>query len=89
MNQKLLFDGPDDLVTRAVDAEWAMNDALAAFNAGDTCEFAANFKVYADSVRVHTAYGKLIVAAGLQAEYRQASIDRLNDYTRSIPAQTT
>jgi len=81
----LLFGGTHDLVTRALDAEWAMNDALNALNTGDTCEFAVNFSLYAEAVRVHTAFGKLIVEAGLQSEYRQGSIDRINEYTRQIP----
>ena len=70
-------------VTRCLDAEWAMNAALNTLNAGQKLEaFASDFAAYADAVRLHTEIGKLVVAEGLQAEYRQARIDRINAFTR-------
>ena len=72
-------------VTRCVDSDWEMNAALNTLNAGRTLKtFASDFAAYAEAVRVNVALRKLVVAEGLQAEYRQASIDRINAFTRVV-----
>jgi hypothetical protein len=72
-------------VTQCLDAEWAMDAALNTLNAGRTLKtFASDFAAYAEAVRVNVALGKLVVAEGLQAEYRQARIDRINAFTRVV-----
>jgi len=62
-----------------------MDAALNTLNAGRTLKtFASDFAAYAEAVRVNVALGKLVVAEGLQAEYRQARIDRINAFTRVV-----
>ena len=72
-------------VTQCLDAEWAMDAALNTLNAGRTLKtFASDFAAYAQAVHVYAALGKMIAARGLQAEYRQARIDRINAFTRVV-----
>lgn len=70
------------IVQQAVDAEWQINAGVAAMNgARDRKEIASAMQAYAQALLTHKELGRSIVAEGLQAEYRQASIDRINQYT--------
>lgn len=71
-------------VTQCLDAEWAMDAALNTLNAGRTLKtYASDLAAYTQAVDVYAVLGKMIVARGLQAEYRQARIDRIDAFTRA------
>ena len=70
------------IVENALDAEWEINAAVALINAARNRKgLASAMQAYAQALQKHAQLGRLVVAEGLQAQYRQASIDRINQYT--------
>ena len=69
-------------VSACLDAEWAMDAANAKWNASShplaTLE---GFRAYRDALKAYTELARLVAAEGLQSEYRQARVDRINAYT--------
>lgn len=71
----------DPIVKAAVDAEWAIDAALAILNTSDRVHVLDQL-AYARAIDEYAVLAKRVVTRGLQAEYRQARIDRINDLLR-------
>jgi hypothetical protein len=78
-------DGRDNAtVTKCLDAEWAMDAANAAWTASaHPLATLEGFRAYRDAIKAYTELARLVAAEGLQSEYRQARVDRINAYTRA------
>ena len=70
----------DPIVKAAVDAEWAIDAALATLVSGG--RLGVHQVEYSRTIDAYAELAKRVVKRGLQAEYRQARIDRINDLLR-------
>jgi hypothetical protein len=72
-------------VTQCLDAEWAMDAALATVNAQRPLgQFAADWRAYSEALKRYTDLARVVAAEGLQEAYRSARIDRINATTRVV-----